>query len=240
MSEGFTTPDRRDLEDTHHGAAMLSVLQSLHETATRPSVLAFIRHSARHYGQAENDLDNPLSDHGRALCHRFGAALPRWSGYATLSSTSGRCIETAELISASHAHPRAAPNRTLDALAAFYVRDLRKVGGMMKHLSPEETLRRWFAGEVPAAVMMPPLDAAHRVMATIVDTLRAAPADALTLCVSHDWTLYLLRHVVLELLYGDHPPAEYLDGFAFWLDGDELAVSSTLCGMRRVAAWPRR
>jgi broad specificity phosphatase PhoE len=224
--------------DAAHGAAMLSLLNSLHqpaeETQPRPSVLAFIRHSARYYGQAENDLDNPLSDHGRALCHSFGVGLPSWGAFSTRSSTSGRCIETAELIGASHAHPRALPNQPSEDLAAFYVRDMRKVGGMMKHLTPEVTLRRWFAGEVKPEVMVPPREAADRLMSTIVDTLSTSPPDHLTLCVSHDWSVYLLRHMVLDLFYGEHPPVEYLDGLAFWFDGGGLIVSSALCGEVRV------
>jgi broad specificity phosphatase PhoE len=228
VSNGNATP----------GAAMLSVLQSLHAPRARPRVVALIRHSARHYGRTENDLDNPLSDLGRTLCREFGAALPRWQAFGTLSSSAGRCIETAELIGASHAHPRATENRTLEALAAFYVRDMRRVGGMMKHLSPQETLRRWFAGELPSEVMTQPGEAAERIAAAIVGLLRSAPDDSLTLCVSHDWSIYLLRHMVLELLYGEHPPAEYLDGFAFWFDGDALVVSSALCGVRRIATWP--
>jgi broad specificity phosphatase PhoE len=221
-----------------HGTAMLSVLTELHARGTapasRPSVLAFIRHSARHYGQAENDLDNPLSDEGRTLCARFGKALPAWGEFSTRSSSAERCIETADLIRVSHGHPRARANEIDEAFAAFYVRDMRRVGGMMKHLSPQETLRRWFAGSIPAAVMMPPDAAAQRVLGAIAQQLAAAPADTLTLCVSHDWSIYLLRHMMLELLYGEHPPAEYLDGLAFWRDGNDLMVSSSLCGMRRV------
>jgi broad specificity phosphatase PhoE len=230
--------DRLDT-DADHGAAMLSVLRMLHgapvDGSARPSVLAVIRHSARHYGQTENDLDNPLSELGRALCHRFGGALPAWGEFSTRSSMSGRCIETAELIGASHGRLCALPHQVTEELSAFYVRDMRRVGGMMKHLTPQETLRRWFAGDVPPEIMAPPHEAAARVMAAITERLAAAPSDHLTLCVSHDWSIYLLRHVVLGLRYGEHPPAEYLDGLAFWLDGDSLMVSSALCGERRVS-----
>jgi broad specificity phosphatase PhoE len=224
--------------DADYGRTMLALLSSLHQVPgsgrARRSVLAFIRHSARHYGQAENDLDNPLSELGRALCHRFGGALPAWGEFSTRSSMSGRCIETAELIGTSHGRPRALPHQVTEELSAFYVRDMRRVGGMMKHLTPQETLRRWFAGDVPPEIMAPPREAAARLMAAITDRLAAAPSDHLMLCVSHDWSIYLLRHVVLGLRYGEHPPAEYLDGLAFWLDDDSLMVSSAVCGERRV------
>ncbi len=234
MSErDFMTLSRpQDSGNDDYGLAMLTLLQQLHSAPIRSSTLALIRHSARHYGQTENDLDNPLSDAGRDYCRRFGDRLPRWGRFATCSSPAGRCVETAELISESHAHPLSAGNTILEDLAVFYVRDMRKVGGMMKRIGPQGTLQRWFAGEIPGDIMMPPAEACERLVARLRSLLAEAPADQLTLCVSHDWSIYLLRHLMLDLAYGEHPPATYLDGFAFWLEGERLAVASELCGIR--------
>lgn len=226
----FMTLSQPTAEQSDYGQAMLETLSELHSMQPeRPSTVALIRHSARHYGQAENDLDNPLSDQGRALCATFGRALPQWERFSTWASSAERCLETAELVAASHDHPQARVNGALNELTVFYVRDMRKVGGMMRSLGPREMLRRWFAGEIAADIMQPPEEAAARVLRELRRLVRQAGDNHLTLCVSHDWTVYLLRHACLNLRFGEHPPAEYLDGIVFWMEGDELMGKTSLC-----------
>ena len=39
-------------------------------------------------------------------------------------------------------------NQTHEDLSVFYVRDMRKVGGMLKHEGSDATLSAWFSGKV--------------------------------------------------------------------------------------------
>ena len=66
-----------------------------------------LRHSARTFKDGLHDLDNQLTDEGRALCHLFGRRLPRNLTLRAYASPAHRCLETAQLILEAH-KPRAA------------------------------------------------------------------------------------------------------------------------------------
>jgi hypothetical protein len=106
--------------------------------------------------------------------------------------------------------------RPVEALGVFYALDQQK---MWKGMSQADTmvdyLDAWFAGEVAEDAMMPAELAVQMVLRALLGKLRnAAPGTAsphLDLCVSHDMTLYTVRHGVgLEGL--DGPDVEFLDG----------------------------
>ena len=209
---------RTNLDGVGDGTAEL--IAQLHESgAANP--LVFIRHSAREYGTTFNDLDNPLSEPGRDLARSLGERLPSFDAIHTWSSPSGRCVETAELIA------RASPmsvrgNRSHSDLSVFYVRNMRKIGGMLKHEGADATLAAWFEGRLDPAWMTPPDESIGRLKARLA-TIRDEAADGqLTLVVSHDWNLYLLRTMLLGTPFGGLPQPEYLEALAIWQDGDTL------------------
>jgi broad specificity phosphatase PhoE len=190
-----------------------------------------MRHSARHYGQTENDLDNPLSETGRELAMRFGGLLPPWRHLRVFTSPSGRCVETGDLIRRGFGRGGTVTPR--DDLSVFYVRDMRRVGGMLKHLGVDRTLHRWFDGEVDPQWMEAADASLDRLLACLLELFRAAPCNSLTLCVSHDWNLYLLTHLALGVPYAEQPRAEYLDCILFYEQGGQVRVADRHRGHRR-------
>ena len=81
--------------DDDFGDASARMTMAVFAEGVERAVL-LMRHSAREYRRDIHDLENPLTDAGRALAARFGAALPdvNLRGY---SSPVTRCRDTALL-----------------------------------------------------------------------------------------------------------------------------------------------
>jgi broad specificity phosphatase PhoE len=182
-----------------------------------------MRHSAREFVPGRHDLENPLTDEGRVLAERMGAALPKdllLRGYA---SPAERCIETAALLLRGHEGRggHVARHRPVEGLGVFYVLDqMRMYRAMQAAQGQVGFLERWFAGDIAPDVMMP-ADLAARLVARVVTEKLRQPiaAPQLDVCVSHDMTLYLVR----DRLLGRAPGSEevkFLDGVVFYSDDE--------------------
>ena len=201
-----------------HGDSALDMISEVLAGGVNHAAV-LLRHSVRTFEPGLHDLDNPLTDEGRALCRRFGRRLPRDLTLRAYASPAQRCMETAQLIlQAHHAEGGGVTrHRPMEALGVFYALDQMKMwkgmqaaGGMAGYLAS------WAAGGVPADAMMPAHWAARLVLRSMTVKLAASVAHPqLDLHVSHDMTLYLLRSQLLgEPL--DGPPAAFLDGLLVW------------------------
>jgi len=188
-----------------------------------------MRHSARTYQPDLHDLENRLTDHGRSLCRRFGDALPKDVHLRGYASPPERCMETARIVIDAHASGGGSGSRTrpVEALGVFYALDqqkmwkgLRAAGGLPSYIDS------WFAGGVPADAMMPADLAVQMVLRVLLAKLRApGAARQLDLCVSHDMTVYTVRHGAgLEPLEG--PAVEYLDGLLLYERNGQVMLRS--------------
>lgn len=191
-----------------------------------------MRHSARTFDRNIHDLLNPLTDHGRTLCRHLGQRFPkdvRLRGYA---SPPERCMETAQIVIDEHQQHGGPGTRTrpVEALGPFYALDQQK---MWKGLSQAGGLPayidQWFAQDVPQDAMMPAPVAVQMVLRALIGKLRdpggEGAARHLDLCVSHDMTLYTVRHGVgLEGL--DGPEVEFLDGLLLFERDQRLWMRS--------------
>jgi len=148
----------------HYGIETIAMLEGAVAEGMQRGVL-LMRHSARTFDRAIHDLLNPLTDHGRVLCDRFGEALPKSHTISGYASPPERCVETAERAIAAHVQKggRGLRTRPLEALGVFYALDQRK---MWKGLTAADGLAdyvgQWFAGRVPSDAMMPSPLAARR------------------------------------------------------------------------------
>lgn len=212
----------------HHGDASVDLVTAIMARGVRRGVL-LLRHSAREYASGRHDLENPLTAEGRDLSRRLGERLPKSLTLRGYASPPERCMETAQLVLAGHAAGGGAitRHRPLEALGVFYALDQMKMwkgmheaGGMVPYLAG------WFAGGVPADAMMPAATAARLVATVLVEKLRSPVAERqLDVCVSHDMTLYLLRHQLLGEGLDDAPVA-YLDGLLLFEEDGVLKLTS--------------
>lgn len=190
-----------------------------------------MRHSAREYAPGRHDLENPLTPLGRRLARDFGLRLPPERVLRGYASPVARCEDTAELVHAAHLEAGGRGDgsaRPVEALGVFYVLDQMKMYKAMTAAREGlgDFVLAWQRGDVPADIMMPAADAARTLLALLVARQRAQRVTpALDLCVSHDLTLYLMRHQ----LFGPEIGARdvlYLDGLAVWeADGGVWAAA---------------
>ena len=134
--------------------------------------VALLRHSARTFEPGLHDLQNQLTDEGRALCRRFGQALPKELTLRGYASPAERCLETAQLILEARRHGGGdvTRHRPVEALGVFYVLDQMKMWrGMEQAGGSTAYLQNWFDGQAPADVMMPPGLAARLVLQVMVE-----------------------------------------------------------------------
>ena len=212
MNNHYNQPD-----DTFGDATARMTRAVFSEGVDRAVLL--MRHSAREYRRDIHDLENPLTEEGRALAARFGTQLPdvNLRGY---SSPVKRCTDTGTLaIGASSAAGRGgvvSRVRDVEAFGVFYALDqirmwkgLRDAGGLANYVGG------WFAGDVSQAAMMNPYRAVAMVLEVMLDKLRAPATEAgqrqLDLCVTHDMTIFTMRHGAgLETV--DAEDVKFMDG----------------------------
>ncbi len=220
-----------------HGDSVLEMIsEALADGVDHAAVL--LRHSARTFKDGLHDLDNQLTDEGRALCRRLGRRLPKDLTLRAYASPAHRCLETAQLILEAHEAEGGAitRHRPMEALGVFYALDQMKMwkgmeaaGGMANYL------QSWVAGAVPADAMMPAQWAARLVLGCMAEKLAAPVArPQLDLHVSHDFTLHLLRSALLGEP-ADGPPVEFLDGLVVWQAEGALWLKSQYGPPHRVS-----
>ena len=215
-------------QSNHYGEATADLIRQAYEDGVERAVL-LMRHSARTFDRDIHDLLNPLTDHGRALCRQLGARLPKDVHVRGYASPPERCMETAQIVIDQHAEQGGSGGRTrpVEALGPFYALDQQKMWkGLTLADSLPDYIAQWFEGSVPADAMMPPKLAVEMILRVLTSKL-SAPGEArqLDLCVSHDMTVFTVRHGVgLEPLHG--PTVEFLDGLLVFERGGEHFVRS--------------
>ena len=218
--------------DDDFGDATARMTRAVFAQGAKRAVL-LMRHSAREYRRDIHDLENPLTEEGRALAARFGAALPdvNLRGY---SSPVTRCRDTGALaIDASTAAKRGgviSKVRDVEAFGVFYALDqIRMWKGLRESRGLADYVGQWFASEVPQSAMMRPQRAVAMVLEVMLDKLNApaiqAGAPQLDLCVTHDMTIFTMRHGAgLEPVTG--PDVKFMDGLLMYeRDGQVLFAS---------------
>ena len=229
-----------DLENSdHYGRATAALVADAVADGMQNGVL-LMRHSARTFDRSIHDLLNPLTDHGRRLCRQLGDALPKAFSVRGFASPPERCMETAQIVIDAHAAAGGAGGRTrpVEALGVFYALDQQKMWkGLMAAEGLPDYVGQWFAGEVPTDAMMPAEVAVEMILRVLGAKLDAAQtsegACSLDLCVTHDMTVYTMRHGVgLESVAG--PEVEFLDGLLLYEKDGERMMRSQHGGVVRV------
>ena len=213
-------------EKTEYGQATAGLLHSVFADGVDRAVL-LMRHSAREYVPDRHDLENPLTEAGRAYAWNLGQQIPRHLTLRGYASPPHRCMETAERVLAGHAARGGAitRHRPLEALGVFYALDqIRMWKGMRAAGGLPAYVQDWLDGSVPGGTMIDPDVATGIILRVMTDMLAATIAEAqLDVCVSHDMTLYLMRASLFGDAPGDHEVA-YLDGVVLYQQAGELRL----------------
>lgn len=229
---------------THHdqyGIATAAMVNETFAQGVHRGVL-LMRHSAREFRRDIHDLENPLTDHGRGLAKKLGENLSAGINCRAYASPPHRCVETAEFVLAGVNAGREESDadllkrlkaRPLEALGVFYALDqtrmwkgLKGAGGLADYI------QTWFDGEITPDVMMRPRQAVAMVLEVMLGKLDAQPiepveagAKQLDLCVTHDMTVYTVRHGSgLESLSA--APVDFLDGLLLYRQDGRLMLKS--------------
>ena len=206
------------------GNAMIDHLERLEERGI-DRVLAVVRHSAREYVQGRHDLENPLTQEGRSLALGFGERLSPGLTVRAYSSPVERCVDTAGLILEGHEAKGGAVerHRVVEGLGLFFILDQRKMFRLMRdvHGGGPGFIRAWCDGQVGDDVVIPAADAA-RIMLSMLAGKLPPGRSVLSVAVSHDFNLFVLREQLLGMRHEDHGQVEYLDGIVLFEDEDAL------------------
>lgn len=221
----------------HFGVATAELVSSVYTEGAERAVL-LMRHSARTFDRSIHDLENPLTEHGRHLCHQLGRALPKDVTLKGYASPPQRCMETSQLVIAAHEDSGGVGLRTrpVEALGVFYALDQQKMWKGLSQAGLPEYVGQWFADDVPRDAMMPADVAVQMVLRVLCGKLFAQGAQRqLDLCVSHDMTVYTMRHGLgLEPVSG--PDVEFLDGLILFARQGQLYMRSQHGGEVEVQA----
>ena len=221
------------------GEAMLGLLSELAASGVDRAVV-MIRHGAREFVPGRHDLENPLTDAGRAAARAFGGALPVGYEVRGYASPVERCKETASLVLAGYQDGGGATTRVrpMEGLGVFYTLDQMKMYRIMQAAGGLGAfLDEWTSGKLGEDVMLH-ADLAARAIArlmrdkllsgTSADTQARSPRTrgGLELLVSHDMTLGLLRHQLLGQTWTDVGPVAFLDGVAVFARDNAVWIAS--------------
>ncbi|MCP4136544.1 MAG: histidine phosphatase family protein [bacterium] len=81
-------------------------------------------------------------------------------------------------------------------------------------------VRKWFNGELPDTVLLPPEQAALIQLRVLIDHLKNETGSSIY--ISHDWNIMLLREYYFGLRHEDIGPPDFLDGIAAYIQSNEL------------------
>ena len=201
------------------GENTLKLVNDLFNQGTEHIIL-LMRHSAREYEPGRHDLLNPLTEEGRMLAKDLGRKLPKSVIIRGYTSPAERCVDTAEQIMAGHTENggQVMRNRIVEALGVFYVLDQMKMFMAMQAAGGLVGFQRqWFSGEVPPDILMPADLSANLIAGLAKEKLKEKLSEPrVDLMVSHDFTLYLLKHQLLGQDSERYPNVIYLDGIAIF------------------------
>lgn len=220
-------PDDRSPADPPSTFPVLGLIKA---TSSSSRVAVLIRHGEKVATGPE--MERPLSSLGVEEAHRLGEGLPNGRQLRIWHSPVPRCRQTAEACLAGYvqAHPDAdaqivGADPRLESWSALDI-DRRARQSLIEEAGgPMGFLRAWLSDLLPAGVMHRSVDVSHDVAGSILENLRPAPAGALHLHVSHDFTLMALREHVFAPRLEDLTWADYLDGVVFEMDGEGRTVA---------------
>jgi len=220
------------------GSKTLQVLHDLHAQGVTNYVV-LMRHADRPIDHAGNDLAMQISEEGRRDAYAFGRALPCDGLKRFYASPIDRCVETATLIAkgCQDTGGETSPKVTvMDALFAFFVRDVERADGLLYETfgqgDPYRFFRDWFDGNYPPEMIDDAAQAARAQLDALLPLLQGPPAG--NICVSHDINLFLIKNYYLGLRPEDHEYIQFLEGVVIYEQDGEYYIVNHQAGAKKL------
>lgn len=199
------------------GFELLTTLGAL--PAGTAAAAAIMRHAARHpIADPSQPAVAEITEEGAKAAETFGAGISGFDAVRLFHSPVTRCRQTTECIArgAVRAGLKVEVAGPRDELGIDYIVDLVEAG-RLSQLHGHDFVRLWFQGQVPPAVIRPVRQVAAPMLELISGRLRepAKRGRRLDLHVSHDWSIIILRELLLGLRHEDTGWLTFLDGVAF-------------------------
>jgi broad specificity phosphatase PhoE len=191
------------------------LLAALHDLPSEAPAAALMRHSVRGpVTDLRTSPDVQLTPEGVVAARRFGQGLPAGRPVRLVHSPIERCAQTARAVAEGfvRAGGSAEVLGPLPVLGAPYVQDFERLVEASGRYDPWAFVRVWFDGRLPAGIVLPADEAARGQLDVLGAHLAGTPGGGLTLLVSHDWNVMLLRERLLGVRHDDAGWLDYLDG----------------------------
>ena len=200
------------------------VLHALSGLPQPRRAVAFVRHAERSKSPSGHPADFEgssllLTDNGHAAARRFGSRLPRDRSLRIYHSPSRRAIETAgdvlEGFKAVGEPPPSGIAGVEPLLSTFYGSTVDEAGrlNLKRDLGGGQSLlRAWIDGRVPLDILRPVTEARENRLNMLRTKLLEAPTGSMTLMISHDFTIILLRDWLFGVRFEQTEWPAYLDG----------------------------
>jgi broad specificity phosphatase PhoE len=211
------------------GMQTAKVINDLHLRDIQNYVV-LLRHSARHYGTAENDESMGLTEEGKQTSSEFGRALPSNSSFRFFSSPVNRCVETSDFIEkgCSSTSKKTQTNTVMDELFPFFVKDMSKIMQMAYKLAVAgdypKFFRDWFDNNIQADLIEDASQSAQRLLSVLVGLLQKPSEFNGNICTTHDWHLVLLKEYYLGQKAEEHGNIDYLEGIIIYKQDDNYYI----------------
>ena len=191
------------------------LLTTLHRGPLLAPAVGLMRHAAR--GPVTDLRTSPdvlLTAEGEAAARLLGARLPLARAVRLLHSPIERCAQTARCLAAGfgQAGGRAEVVGPLESLGAPYIVDFERLVEAAGVYDPAAFVRAWFDGTLAPGIVHEADEAARALLRVVRGELERTPPGHLTLLVSHDWNVMLLRERYLGVRHDDAGWLAYLDG----------------------------
>lgn len=185
------------------------------------------RHAERFAIESVDDsLAALLTEDGKAAARRLGGRMRRFAELTLYHSPVERCRQTAEQIAAGAAEAgleaRLAGSKF--ELGGPYMNDWQTVMRMVIEGGAGVFVRDWFSGKLPEGLAVEPQSAARQQLDVMLAELDGQPAG-LTVNVSHDWNVLLLRHFFFEFDDRALGWPDYLEGVAAYRRGIDVVLA---------------
>ena len=186
-----------------------------------------MRHAEREAIEGVSDtITAALTDAGRAAARAVGERLADRGPLRLFHSPVPRCAETAERI-AEGAVAAGGQAEVIDQLAELggpYMKDWQRVMERVLRVGAVRLTELWFSGRLEDDLAFPSLASARQQLQTLLDQLADPAWSGLTINVSHDWNVLLVRHHFLDLPVAAAGWPGYMEGVAATAEGDGIRL----------------